>query len=286
MNAIHLDDKLLTFYLTFFFPSSDLLTGFIGKMFKSADLSMFAIMFLIFRNDKPVDWILSDFAKTKYCRSDKDPKDCRKQLATHWLYSRPSLFQHVGTHSSLKGKVQKLRDKNFGKLNLFKPHADNPPAIASTSLRTYKQFSIERAYKGDTYFWAYEPSVNDYVAFNFPNAAHVTGFLFRSGDGEHPEDKFPVNTTVEVLPLRDKLREELEDSNSIHLTMKSLTGTAAASNDGYQVVGLFKSNGMAEGEIGSEIGAIRSLRIRVNSDSQRWVILSEVCSSSHCPLVD
>ena len=253
-------------------------------MFKSADLSMFAIMFLIFRNDKPVDWILSDFAKTKYCRSDKDVKECRKQMASHWLYSRPSLFQHVGTHSSLKGKVQKLRDKNFGKLNLFKPHADNPPASASTSLRIYKQFSIERAYKGETYFWAYEPSVSDYVTFNFSDPPQITGFLFRSGDGEHPEDKFPVNTTIEVLPVSDKVRDELKDSSSIRLVMKSLAGTAAAPGDGYHVVGLFKGNGIAEGEIPSEIGPIRSLRIRVNTDSQRWVILSEVCSSPFPPL--
>ena len=26
-----------------------------------------------------------------------------------WLHYKPSLFQHVGTHSSLKGKVQKLK---------------------------------------------------------------------------------------------------------------------------------------------------------------------------------
>lgn len=256
-------------------------------MFKSADLSMFAIMFLIFRNDKPVDWILNDFAKTKYCRSDKDPKDCRKQLASHWLFSRPSLFQHVGTHSSLKGKVQKLKDKNFGKLNLFKPHTDNPGASASTSLRIYKQFSIERAYKGETYFWGYEPSVSDYVTFNFTDPPpRITGFLFRSGDGEHPEDKFPVNTTIEVLPVSDReySREQLDDSSSIRLVIRSsaasttTTTTINAPGDGYQVVGLFKGNGIAEGEIPSELGPIKSLRIRVNTDSQRWVILSEVCS--------
>lgn len=26
-----------------------------------------------------------------------------------WLHYKPSLFQHIGTHSSLKGKVQKLK---------------------------------------------------------------------------------------------------------------------------------------------------------------------------------
>lgn len=26
-----------------------------------------------------------------------------------WVHYKPSLFQHIGTHSSLKGKVQKLK---------------------------------------------------------------------------------------------------------------------------------------------------------------------------------
>ena len=41
----------------------------------------------------------------------QDPKKCQKERATLWLHYKPSLFQHIGTHSSLKGKVQKLKDK-------------------------------------------------------------------------------------------------------------------------------------------------------------------------------
>lgn len=250
-------------------------------MFKSTDLSMFALMFLIFRNDKPVDWILNDVAKVKYCRADRDPKECRKQLSSHWLFFRPSLFQHVGTHSSLKGKVQKLRDKNFGQLNLFKPHNDNPAAVCSTSLRVYKQFSIERAYRGEVMFWGYEPSINDHITFNFTNPVHMSGFLFRSGNGEHPEDKFPVNTTIEVLPaapsVKDGIRSEYL-ADSIRFVIKSSdSAKSSVPSDGYQVIGLFKGNGLAEGDVPIQLRPIKSLRIHVNSDSQRWVILNEVC---------
>ena len=262
-------------------------------MFKSADLSMFAVVFLIFRNDKPVDWILNDFARTKYCRSDRDPKDCRKAIAAHWLFSRPSLFQHVGTHSSLKGKVQKLKDKNFGKVNLFKAHLDNPPATTFTSLRVYKQFTLDAAYKGDSFFWAYEPSVNDVLAFEFADPQVISGFLLRSGNPEHPEDKFPVNTTVEVLPASSGLAgkaagDQVADSSAKPADSQSIspasaaTAAAAGASDGYRVVGLFKGSGLAEGEVPAEIGPIKSLRIRVNTDSQRWLILSEVCLSL-CP---
>lgn len=33
-----------------------------------------------------------------------------------WVHYKPSLFQHIGTHSSLKGKVQKLK---VHKKNIF-----------------------------------------------------------------------------------------------------------------------------------------------------------------------
>lgn len=42
---------------------------------------------------------------------------CKKEKAERWIHYRPSLFQHIGTHSSLKGKVQKL--KVISKYNLI-----------------------------------------------------------------------------------------------------------------------------------------------------------------------
>jgi len=41
----------------------------------------------------------------------QDAKKCQKERAALWIHYKPSLFQHIGTHSSLKGKVQKLKDK-------------------------------------------------------------------------------------------------------------------------------------------------------------------------------
>jgi len=274
--------------------------GFIGKMFKSRDLSSFTLMFLIFQHDKPVDWILSEYSKMKYCRQDKDYKDCRRQLSSKWLFFRPSLFQHIGTHSSLKGKVQKLRDKNFGRLTLFRPHTlDNPPAIAFTTLRVYKDFSIERAYEGSTYFWGFSPIQSDFISFNFTDANKPTleSFLFRSGNSEHPEDMLPMKSTVEILPETDPFSSsslepsryslvvaENNDTNArLNSTQKVLpSGTVIERNpDGYYTVGYFKLNGVAEGIVPSEFGPLHSLRIRIHTDSDRWVILSEVCSSTN-----
>lgn len=34
---------------------------------------------------------------------------CKRDKAKFWIHYKPSLFQHIGTHSSLKGKVQRLK---------------------------------------------------------------------------------------------------------------------------------------------------------------------------------
>lgn len=39
-------------------------------------------------------------------------KHCDRQKANLRIRFKPSLFQHVGTHSSLAGKIQKLKVKN------------------------------------------------------------------------------------------------------------------------------------------------------------------------------
>jgi hypothetical protein len=43
----------------------------------------------------------------------------------------------------------------------------NPPAVLSTSLKTYMKYTIESAYLGQNYFWSFSPSSNDYILFEF-----------------------------------------------------------------------------------------------------------------------
>lgn len=75
-------------------------------------------------------------------------KACKVEKSKIWIHFRPSLFQHIGTTSSLKGKVQKLKDKQFGKINNFYPHA-NIPATVKTNIATYKSYTLQKAYSGD-----------------------------------------------------------------------------------------------------------------------------------------
>ncbi|XP_052830467.1 alpha-1,3-mannosyl-glycoprotein 4-beta-N-acetylglucosaminyltransferase A [Octopus bimaculoides] len=79
---------------------------------------------------------------------------------------KPSLFQHIGIQSSLKGKIQKLQDKYFGKEGLYRAHI-NPHAVVSTTLKTYQQFTLQKAYLGETIFWGMSPLPKDMVKFEF-----------------------------------------------------------------------------------------------------------------------
>jgi alpha-1,3-mannosylglycoprotein beta-1,4-N-acetylglucosaminyltransferase A/B len=90
----------------------------------------------------------------------------------------------------------------------------------------------------------------------------VSRYLFRSGNHEHPSDKF-YNTTVEVLP--DQLNEESVVWQQYNTT-----------TDGFLIVGSFNAFGIAEGSVDGRIGKLRELRLHVHSESENWVILSEV----------
>lgn len=72
---------------------------------------------------------------------------------------------------------------------------------------------------------------------------------------------------MEVLP--DQLSEE-----SIVWQQYNTT------NDGFLIVGSFNNFGIAEGSVDSRIGKLRELRLHVHSDSENWVILSEVISTT------
>ncbi|XP_070595201.1 alpha-1,3-mannosyl-glycoprotein 4-beta-N-acetylglucosaminyltransferase B isoform X3 [Erythrolamprus reginae] len=154
--------------------------GFIGKMFKSLDLSLIVEFILMFYKDKPIDWLLDHILWVKVCNPEKDAKHCDRQKANLRIRFKPSLFQHVGTHSSLAGKIQKLKDKDFGKQSLRKEHV-NPPAEVSTSLKTYQHFSLEKAYLREDFFWAFTPTAGDFIRFRFFKPLRIERAKIRSG---------------------------------------------------------------------------------------------------------
>ncbi|XP_043530063.1 alpha-1,3-mannosyl-glycoprotein 4-beta-N-acetylglucosaminyltransferase B-like isoform X1 [Chiloscyllium plagiosum] len=255
-------------------PSDDWLTlefsqlGFIGKLFKSPDLTLVIEFIIMFYKDKPIDWLLDHILWVKVCNPEKDAKHCDRQKANLRIRYKPSLFQHVGTHSSLVGKLQPLKDKDFKKGLLHKGHT-NPTAELTCSLKIYQQHSLEKAYQGDDFFWAFTPMVGDFIKFRFYQPLKIERYLFRSGNMEHPGDKF-FNTTVEILPV-DKSEF---DKNVLHNNITKYL-KYQETEDGYYRIGAFR-NGIAEGEVDASIGKIEALRLFVLSESPVWVLLSEI----------
>ncbi len=89
----------------------------------------------------------------------------------------------------LKGKVQKLKDKQFGSVPLYSPHTDNPPARIETVIKHYKSYSLTRAYSGETFYWGLVPQAGDTITFWLTPPVPLKGIRMVSGNAEHPSDR-------------------------------------------------------------------------------------------------
>uniref|UniRef100_A0A5F9D346 MGAT4 family member D n=1 Tax=Oryctolagus cuniculus TaxID=9986 RepID=A0A5F9D346_RABIT len=81
-------------------------SGSLGKLFRSEDLTDLVRFFLMFYKDKPIDSLLSEIFHLKMCDTRKHPVTCKQRKKQICVRHNPSLFQHVGIHSSLLGKEQ------------------------------------------------------------------------------------------------------------------------------------------------------------------------------------
>ncbi|KAL0851871.1 hypothetical protein ABMA28_000167 [Loxostege sticticalis] len=222
--------------------------GGIGKLFKSVDLMHFITYVQLFYNNLPIDWLLESYLADKVCTIEKQSKTCvQSKLEIRPRY-KTSLFQHIGLYSSLKGKIQKVKDSHFGPLPTFYPHKNPPVEDIKTTIKEHSDHTIKRAYDGATFFWGVKPKKGDYIEITFEKPIALGKYTFRSGNVEHTSDKFH-ETTIEVLP---------------------------ANKSNYTVVGKFDEFGLAESELSKDLGPLSAIRLVVNTDSQYWVILSEI----------
>ncbi|XP_038056891.1 alpha-1,3-mannosyl-glycoprotein 4-beta-N-acetylglucosaminyltransferase B-like [Patiria miniata] len=243
--------------------------GFIGKMFKTRDLNMIVEFFLMFHKDKPIDWLLDHILYVKVCNPEKDPKHCSREKAAYRIRYKPSQFQHIGLHSSLKGKVQKLKDKDFKKGFKRQFAHINPNAEVSSTINHYMKYTLLKAYQGEDIFWGTTPSAGDLVKFKFVPPILIQEFQFVSSNEQNPGDKL-YNTIVEVLPSYQREKKE-----GILEADDSKDGQTNRTEDGYIQVGQF-DEGKAIGKVNSNIGEVEELRLRVMEDLKNWVILSNI----------
>nr|AZA15233.1 alpha-1,3-mannosyl-glycoprotein 4-beta-N-acetylglucosaminyltransferase B [Anisakis pegreffii] len=223
--------------------------GFIGKLFHTKDLPYLINYIALLYRYKPVDWILDSVFMDRYCLPFEKAKPCYKRQKDYRVPGG-TLFQHIGIHSSLEGKIQKLKEKNFGQSNTFSAHTDNPKAVVNTSLKQFKEYGIQNFYDGRSLFWSsVPPTFGDYINIHFTDQVHVKGFIIRSGNPEHPDDKF--------------------DNRTVVLTKSGAEGSA------FEKLCTFNERGIARHHFAVPT-SLQAIRLEVQTNYTNWLLLSEL----------
>ncbi|XP_063968586.1 alpha-1,6-mannosyl-glycoprotein 4-beta-N-acetylglucosaminyltransferase-like [Lytechinus pictus] len=225
--------------------------GFIGKLFHSYDLDKLATLTMIFYEDQPVDWIFRYF------------KDLNAQHKNNVRY--PSIFQHKGFQSSLKGKDTKnWVDKTFLDINdtietdISTP--DNPPGTVYSNIKAFEKYLPQLCYKNTTdFFWGKNPKKNDAVVLVFDKPTQISRLVIATGSSQHPADRL-ITATVE-------LSTEL---------IKSGSATALPKCSAFVEVGRF-SDGRVEVDLRKTFPSIVAcLRILVKDSQKQWAIIQHI----------
>lgn len=221
--------------------------GFIGKVYHSKHLRDLAEMLLIFSHTQPVDYTYVYFntlLRNGFRRIRK-----------------PTLFQHMGYHSSLAEKIQPLRDKYFD----FPPKelkGDNPSAGIFTTLKTNDDFPPNLPYSSDPgHFWSYSAAEeNDTFTLLFDSSQLIDKVIVMTGSKEHPGDIIH-NGVLEASAVVSGSKEKpfCED---------------------FIVIGQFEEGKMFVDSqmIRSKLGVVRTkcLQIRLTKPQIEWVIIKEI----------
>ncbi|XP_059188512.1 alpha-1,3-mannosyl-glycoprotein 4-beta-N-acetylglucosaminyltransferase C-like isoform X2 [Centropristis striata] len=212
--------------------------GYIGKLYKSADLPLLARFLFLFYQEMPCDWLMSRFRELM---TQKAP-----------ISFKPSLFQHMGTFSSFQGTYNKLKDKDFEE-NWF----NNPPAEVYSDMSTYKDHQPKLAWEAaDGFFWGRSPETGNHLTVVFRTPAVVTGVLVETGSaGKDLLDSAQVELGHDVVS-----REKEEKSCSE-----------------FQPVGRLENGRLEIQDLDKKFPSASScLRIKVTAGQKEWAIISKI----------
>ncbi|GMT07795.1 hypothetical protein PENTCL1PPCAC_29969, partial [Pristionchus entomophagus] len=186
--------------------------GYIGKLMRSRDIPSLAVHILLNYQFKPIDWLLSDYCTNRYCSPEMGSKNCVKEVAKHRQQVKPGMFQHVGYYSSLKGKIQKLKDKTFksraGRTMVERGPSGNPDAKITSTIAEYQRFTLESMYAGNAMAWLIDPQKDDTIWIEFTLPKKITRLTIKTGSDEHKDDIFSGETSLRANNAgEDKERE-------------------------------------------------------------------------------
>ncbi|XP_067849667.1 alpha-1,6-mannosyl-glycoprotein 4-beta-N-acetylglucosaminyltransferase-like [Heptranchias perlo] len=216
--------------------------GYIGKLYRNADLPKLARFLLMFYDEMPCDWLLELFRKA--------------EAQPHEMRFKPSLFQHMGTYSSFKGKRNQLKDDEFREFVGSLP--DNPPALVFTDIQVHEQHSPGKAYEfGTGHFWGKSPRKGNYFLVVFERPVEISEIYIWTGSPEHKGD---ILHSGMVELGRGKAQEKS------HQDCKS-----------YAQLGPFNSGKFEMKNVSTFTSEpIECVRVLVTGDQIDWLIISDV----------
>ncbi|CAH1773284.1 unnamed protein product [Owenia fusiformis] len=247
--------------------------GLIGNLYKTHDLSS------IIKNlvSTPTVLVASLEGLLQHYTDKRHPRclsetplgsHCLQELGFSSISHYPALFNPIET---LNGKLIKtehnfpIANENWPWMNV--PVYINPPAVIKTSMRAYKDHTLEATYINAGYFHAFHPQQGDFIEFIFKTPVIFEEYFLRCEHYKYPRDIFKQDTYVDVqLPLH--LNQVNKKTNSINKMLPL--------KDNYFQIGQFNSRGIAEGSLGSRIGKIKAVRIRVITKHDVMVVLREI----------
>ena len=220
--------------------------GFIGKLYNSSDISRLADMLLLFSLEQPVDYIYLYY---------------NTLMMQSWrIISKPTLFQHIGYHSSLAEKIQPLKDSYFDiKVKRFK--GDNPPAKVYTTLKVHSDFLPSLPYSSQPgYFWSSSSGTEGAtytIAFDEPQ--YLDRVIIETGAESHPKDIIE-NGVLRASPTR--LKHSTTDSECV----------------GFLELSPFKDGRLNFTDFRGTMGQFKTgcLQILITKSQTPWVIINEI----------
>ncbi|XP_076596040.1 alpha-1,3-mannosyl-glycoprotein 4-beta-N-acetylglucosaminyltransferase C-like [Chaetodon auriga] len=212
--------------------------GYIGKLYKTADLPLLARFLFIFYQEMPCDWLMSHF-RTLLTQKGS-------------IIFKPSLFQHEGSFSSFQGTYNKLKDKYFND----GPYT-NPSSEVYSDIPTYKNHFPKLAWDaGEEFFWGRSPEKGNYLTVVFADPTVVTGICVETGlGGKDLLDSAQVEIGHNVFSIKEEEKSCKE----------------------FQSVGMLENGRFEMQEIDQKYSSASScLRILVTAGQSDWVIIKKI----------
>ncbi|PIK53667.1 putative alpha-1,3-mannosyl-glycoprotein 4-beta-N-acetylglucosaminyltransferase C-like [Apostichopus japonicus] len=216
-----------------------------GKLYRSSDLLRLAQFSLMFYDQQPIDYLYKFFNNL--------------QAQQEEFLRSPSIFQHIGVHSSLRHKEQRVVDMFFEEDVQKYTDCDNPSASLLTNMERFSMYVPKLPYTSDPgYFWAKSPTFGQWFMIDFDEPQFLSRIVIETGSDSHPQDLLQ-HGDVEVGGL----------------TLPGGRGSSECKD--FQTVGKF-DNGIADI---SDLMDIKQYQIkcvvaRVTDDQVQWLLIREI----------